>query len=108
MPPDVIFAYVTCKDAGDARRIGKILVAERLAACVNILSGMESHYWWNGKVESSREAVLILKTRGAAREAVLERVLDLHPYEIPCVAFLPVTGGNPEYLDWIARESESP
>ncbi|HEX2613479.1 MAG TPA: divalent-cation tolerance protein CutA [Fibrobacteria bacterium] len=108
MLPEVFFAYITCKDADDARRIGKALVTERLAACANILPGMESHYWWNGKVESSREAVLIAKTRGEARDALLERVLDLHPYETPCVVFLPVSGGNPGYLDWIARESESP
>jgi periplasmic divalent cation tolerance protein len=105
---DILFAYVTCKDAVEARLIGKILVEDRLAACVNILPAMESHYWWNGKVESAQEAVLIAKTRGDAREALLERVLDLHPYETPCVVFLPVAGGNPEYLDWIARESESP
>ena len=107
MPPDILFAYITCADADEARRIGKALVSERLAACVNILPGMESHYWWNGKMDSSREAVLIAKTRAEARKSLLERVLDLHPYETPCVVFLSVTGGNPEYLDWIARESEA-
>lgn len=105
---EVLFAYITCKDAEDARRIGKILVAERLAACVNILPAMESHYWWNGRIESAREAVLLAKTRADARQALLDRVIDLHPYETPCVAFLPVAGGNPDYLDWIARETESP
>jgi periplasmic divalent cation tolerance protein len=103
--PDFLFAYITCQDAADARRIGKTLVSERLAACVNILPGMESHYRWNGEVESAQEAVLIAKTRAEAREALLKRVLELHPYKTPCVVFLPVTGGNPDYLDWIARES---
>jgi periplasmic divalent cation tolerance protein len=105
---DVTLAYITCPDLDDARRLGKILVAERLAACVNILPKMESHYWWNDKIESAQEVVLIAKTRSDAREALVERVLDLHPYETPCVVFLPVTGGNPDYLDWIARETESP
>jgi periplasmic divalent cation tolerance protein len=81
---------------------------ERLAACVNILPKMESHYWWNGKIESDQEAVLIAKTRADAREALQARVIDLHPYEVPCVVFLPVAGGNPDYLDWITRETEAP
>jgi periplasmic divalent cation tolerance protein len=105
---DTLLAYITCKDSDDARRIGKILVAERLAACVNILPKMESHYWWNGKIESDQEAVLIAKTRADAREALQARVIDLHPYEVPCVVFLPVEGGNPDYLDWITRETEAP
>ena len=104
---DVLFAYITTRDVDDARRIGKILVAERLAACVNILPGMESHYWWNGRIESAREAVLIAKTRAGARDALLERVRDLHPDETPCVVFLPVAGGNPDYLAWITGETES-
>ncbi len=108
MSSSVLFAYITCQDPDDARRIGKALLAERLAACVNILPGMESHYWWNGRIESSDEAVLIAKTTPEAREALQERVLDLHAYQTPCVVFLPVQGGNPDYLEWIARESEAP
>ena len=102
-----LFAYITTRDADEARRIGKILVSERLAACINILPGMESHYWWQGKVESAREAVLIAKTRADLREELLARVLDLHEAETPCVVFIPVDGGNPDYLDWIATETEA-
>jgi periplasmic divalent cation tolerance protein len=101
-----LFAYITVRDADEARRIGKILVAERLAACVNILPGMESHYWWQGKMESAREAVLIAKTRADLSEDLLTRVRDLHEAEIPCIVFLPVTGGNPDYIEWIAAETE--
>lgn len=104
--PALTFAYITCRDLEEARAIGKVLVAERLAACVNILPGMESHYRWNGKIESAQETVLIAKTRDDARQALQERVVALHSYETPCVVFLPVAGGNPDYLDWIARESE--
>lgn len=103
---DLFFAYITCPDADAARRIGKALVAERIAACVNILPGMESFYWWNGRLENGREAVLIAKIPETARDVLLERVTDLHPDETPCVVFLPVAGGNPDYLDWLARESE--
>ena len=102
---DFLFAYLTTRDTEEARRIGKILVTERLAACVNILPGMESHYWWKGKVESAREAVLIAKTHADLREDLLRRVRELHEAETPCVVFLPVTGGNPDYLQWIATET---
>jgi periplasmic divalent cation tolerance protein len=104
---DFLFAYITARDAEEAARIGKILVTERLAACVNILPGMESHYWWEGKVESAHEAVLIAKTRADLREDLLERVRDLHEAKTPCVVFLPVNGGNPDYLDWIAAETDA-
>jgi len=73
---------------------------------VNILPKMESFYWWNGKLENDQETVLIAKITDASRDALVERVLELHPYDTPCVLFLPVTGGNPEYLDWLAGEAE--
>jgi periplasmic divalent cation tolerance protein len=105
---DFLFAYITTPDVEEARRIGKALVEERLAACVNILPQMESHYWWNGKVESSREAVLIAKTRAGLRDGLLERVRDLHPADTPCIVFLPLASGDADYLDWIAAETETP
>ena len=103
---EFLFGYITVRDAAEARRIGQILVSERLAACVNILPGMESHYWWQGKMESAQEAVLIAKTRADLRDALLERVRALHEAETPCVVFLPIAGGNPDYLDWIRGETE--
>lgn len=106
MRPELLLAYITTPDTDAAHRIGKALVADRLAACVNILPVMESHYWWNGKIESSREAVLIAKTRAELHESLLERVRELHPDEVPCVVFLPVAGGNPDYLEWLAAEAE--
>jgi periplasmic divalent cation tolerance protein len=99
-------AYITCSDVDEARRIGRALVLERLAACVNILPKMESFYWWNGKIENDQETVLIAKIPESSRAALLERVLELHSYDTPCVLFLPVTGGNPEYLDWLTSEAD--
>jgi len=103
---EFLFAYITTPSMEEARRLGKILVAERLAACVNLLPGMESHYWWQGKMESAQETVLIAKTRAGLKNDLLDRVRDLHPAETPCVVFLPVAGGNPGYLDWIAEETQ--
>ncbi len=103
---DILFAYITAPSAEEARRIGKTLVEERLAACVNILPQMESWYRWQGKLENAHEAVLIAKTKSGLREALQRRVLELHPYDCPCVVFLPVSGGNRDYLEWITRETQ--
>ena len=100
-----VFAYVTTKDREEAERIGRALVEDRLAACVNILDGMRSIYRWQGKVEAATEAVLLVKTDASRSQAVIERVKELHSYSCPCVAVWPLSGGNPEYLDWIGRES---
>ena len=102
---DAFFAYITVPGPEEARRIGKALLEERLAACVNILPGMESLYWWEGKLEGASEAVLIAKTRPDLREALSAKVVEMHPYDCPCVAFLPAQKGNPAYFDWINRET---
>ena len=102
---DVFFAYVTFPSIEAARRIGKILVEERLAACVNLLPQMESWYRWEGSLKGDPEVVLIAKTTSDFREALQRRILELHPYDCPCVVFLPVSGGNPAYLEWIHLET---
>ena len=101
----VIFAYVTTSDREEALRIGRKLVEERLAACVNVLDGMHSVYQWQGRVEESKECVLLVKSRAVLVDAVIQRIKQLHSYSCPCVAILPVSGGNPEYLDWIREET---
>ena len=100
-----LFAYVTARDREEALRIGRALVEERLAACVNVLDGMQSIYRWEGRVEEASEAVLIVKTDSGRTRAVIDRVKELHSYDCPCVVFWPLAGGNPEYLEWIRRES---
>jgi periplasmic divalent cation tolerance protein len=94
-------AYITCPDAEDAERIGRILVEERLAACINLLPGMRSLYRWQGAIECASEVVLIAKTTVARCPALLERVRALHRHSVPCVLFLPVAGGNPAFLQWL-------
>lgn len=100
-----IFAYVTTRDKDEALRIGKALVEARLAACVNVLDGMQSVYRWEGKVEEASETVLLIKTEASRGEAVIAKVKEMHSYACPCVALWPLSGGNPDYLDWIRRES---
>jgi periplasmic divalent cation tolerance protein len=72
---------------------------------VNILPGMVSHYWWQGKLERAEEVVMIFKTRASHAEAVAAAVRESHPYTTPAVTVLPVEGGDPDYLAWIAAEA---
>ena len=97
--------YMTTEDREQAREIGKVLVEERLAACVNILDGMNSMYWWEGKVQEDNEAVLIAKTKAELMLELTERVKKLHSYDVPCVVSLPLLEGNPDFLEWIGTQT---
>lgn len=99
--------YITAKNADDAKRIGQDLVERRLAACANILPGMTSIYRWQGAIETSSEAVLVAKTRMALADALVKRVKELHDYDVPCAVVLPILKGNPDFLDWIAAETQT-
>ena len=102
---DALFVYVTAGDRDAALAIGRALVEARLAACANVIDGMESVYRWQGAVEQAQEAVLILKTRSALLDDLIEKVRDLHDYDCPCVVALPIVGGNPAYLEWIFEQT---
>ncbi|BAZ39324.1 divalent-cation tolerance protein CutA [Calothrix sp. NIES-4101] len=100
-----VFVYVTCKDRAEAIQVGKALVETRLAACANVIDGMDSIYWWKGKLEVAKEAILILKSRRDLVEELTKKVKLEHSYEVPCVVALPITGGNQDYLDWLTGET---
>lgn len=95
--------YVTCPDVVVAQRIADTVVEERLAACANLLPGMRSVYRWQGKVEHADEAVLILKTTARRTAALIRRVKTLHPYEVPCIVALPISGGYAPFLAWVGK-----
>jgi periplasmic divalent cation tolerance protein len=101
-----ILAILTnAPDEATAHRIARELVGQRLAACVNILPGVQSIYSWEGSVEEAREIPLLIKTT-AARYAALETALKaMHPYEIPELIAMPITAGLPSYLAWVASET---
>jgi len=101
MTNQVIVGLSSCPDEATAQRIAAALVNERLATCVNRVSGMVSTYFWDGRLQDEAEILLIIKTT-AARLAELEaRLKVLHPYELPELVVLPVTGGNERYLQWV-------
>ena len=95
------FIYITCKDTSQAQTIGKALVENRLAACANILPGMQSIYSWKGEIVEDEEVVLIAKSTADRVDALTEKVKELHSYEVPCVVAMEIKEGNPEYLRWI-------
>lgn len=102
---DEIVVYVTAPDMETARTIGRDIVSGRLAACVNILPGMESFYWWDEAVQQDDEVVLIAKTTALHFEALKDRITALHPYELPCVVGLPITCGHAPFLRWIHAQT---
>ncbi|QIB32404.1 divalent-cation tolerance protein CutA [Ancylobacter pratisalsi] len=100
-----IMVYTTWPSAVEAEAAGRAIVADGLAACVNIMPGMVSIYRWHGEIERAAEVVMILKTREDLADAVAQAVRARHSYDTPAILFLPVLGGDPDYLDWIAEET---
>ncbi|TGK11976.1 divalent-cation tolerance protein CutA [Leptospira fletcheri] len=97
--------YITTKNEEEALRIGETLVTERFAACANILPKIKSIYRWQGRIEKDEESVLLLKTRADSVERLIARVKEMHEYTIPCVVSWKIEEGNPDYLDWIEKET---
>jgi periplasmic divalent cation tolerance protein len=100
--------YLTAPNSEEARAMARILIAERLAACVNILGDVDSVYRWKGEVESATETALIAKTTADRLQALIERLTSIHSYDCPCVVALPIVEGNPAFLDWIGKETTPP
>jgi periplasmic divalent cation tolerance protein len=98
---DFQIVLTTCADREQAERIAHRLVEQRLAACVNILPGVQSIYQWQGAVESAAEVLLMIKTRVAHTWEVQATIASLHSYEVPEFLVLPVSGGSEAYLAWM-------
>lgn len=98
---DLCVCYMTTGSREEALTIARALVSERLAACVNILDGMTSVYEWKGEIEEGGEVVVVAKTKEILMPELTERVRALHSYDCPCIVALPVTDGNPAFLEWI-------
>jgi periplasmic divalent cation tolerance protein len=96
---------VTAPTRKIARQLAKRALQARLAACANLISGVESHYWWKGRIESSAEVLIIFKTVKKHLPKLEKLVLANHPYDTPEFVVLPLAGGNRRYLDWLAQSA---
>ena len=101
-----VAVFVTASSKTEARRIARGVLAAHLAACVNILDGIESHYWWKQKMESAREYLLVMKTTRRTVPALTKTVKELHSYETPEIIALPIVVGSRAYLDWISENTK--
>ena len=103
----VFLILSTCPDADTAQRLARILVEERLAACVSLLPGAVSTYRWQGRVEQATEVQLLAKTTADRRDALMARLAELHPYELPEILAVETAAGLPAYLDWVTAETRT-
>jgi periplasmic divalent cation tolerance protein len=98
---DVLLVFTTWPDAANARSAVHTLVEEKLAACGNLIPGVESIYRWQGEIETSAEVIVIFKTTADRYPALEARIRELHSYEVPEIISIPVTHGLPDYLRWV-------
>ncbi|MBI3313545.1 MAG: divalent-cation tolerance protein CutA [Candidatus Omnitrophica bacterium] len=96
----------TVPNLKEARSLASVLLEKKLAACVNISPGVESHYRWKGKKEKSREVMLFIKTREALFGKLEKTLRENHSYEVPEIIALPIQRGSKKYLNWLAKETK--
>ena len=101
-----VLLYTTYPSIVEAEQAGRALVERRLCACVNILPGMISLYWWQGKIDRGEEVVMIIKTRASLAELVRAAVKQMHTYSTPAILVLPVESVDPDYHAWIVAETK--
>jgi len=107
MKAPCVVVLVTAPNRKVARALARAALTERLAACVNLLPAIESHYWWENRITSGREILLLIKTTRARLPALERLILDQHPYDTPEFIALPIHHGARRYLDWIADSVRS-
>jgi periplasmic divalent cation tolerance protein len=96
-----VVILVTAGSAKEAQRIAANLIKNKLAACVNIISGMQSVFWWEGKADKAKESLLVIKSKRSLLPKIIKAVRAVHSYEVPEIIALPIVGGERKYLRWI-------
>ncbi len=102
--PAYIVLFITTSTTEEAQRISRALLEQRKVACVNIVSKVRSLFWWQDKIDSAQESLLIVKTTAPQLNELVTLVKELHSYDIPEIIAIPIVGGNQEYLEWIGNE----
>ena len=99
--PANIVVFITTATEDEAHRIAQLLVNQRKAACVNIVPRVDSLFWWQGKLDSARESLLLVKTKASLFPEIAEKVKEIHSYEVPEIIALPIIAGSEDYLRWL-------
>jgi len=101
--PAYIVLFITTANTGEAQQISKVLLEQRKAACVNIIPNIDSLFWWEGKLDSERENLLVVKTKASLLSEIINLVKKVHSYAVPEIIAMPIVGGNQDYLEWIEK-----
>ncbi len=101
MTTDAIVVMITARDQAEAQKISRHLLTERLAACVNMIPGVTSLFWWEGRIDESREVLLLVKSRRPLMSRIVAAARSQHSYEVPEILALPIEAGHDDYLNWI-------
>ena len=104
MEQQYIVVFITANSANEAQQIAGLLLEPRLAACVNIVPQVDSRFWWEGKLDSAHESLLIIKTKNSLLPQIIDSVKGIHSNTVPEIIALPIVGGNQDYLDWMENE----
>jgi periplasmic divalent cation tolerance protein len=96
-----IVILITASSKKEAQRIARVLLEDKLAACVNIIDKIDSLFWWQGKTDESEETLLIIKTKKALIPRLIKKVKSLHSYKVPEIIALPIVSGEKKYLRWL-------
>ncbi|MFH1678062.1 MAG: divalent-cation tolerance protein CutA [Candidatus Omnitrophota bacterium] len=96
-----IIILITCANKREAKKISGELVQQKLAACVNVVDKITSIFWWQGKIDSAAELLLIAKSKKSLMPRIIKLVKSLHSYKVPEIIALPIVAGNDDYIKWI-------
>lgn len=99
-----IVLFITASNGEEAHKIAEVLLNQRKVACVNIVPTVSSLFWWQDKLDSAQESLLIVKTKASLLPEIVNLVKGVHSYEVPEIIALPIVGGNQDYLEWIGKE----
>ena len=102
--PAYIVLFITTPTTEEAQRISRVLLEQRKVACVNIVPRVSSLFWWQGKIDSAQESLLIVKTTASQLNELVTLVKEIHSYDVPEIIAMPIVGGNQDYLEWIGNE----
>ena len=104
--PENIVVLITAGSGDEGQTIADELTKQRKAACVSVIRNVQSFFWWEGKIDTAQEVLLVAKTRSTELGGLIELVKELHSYDVPEIIALPIVGGNQDYLDWIESETK--